>query len=261
MRKKRYLEKKKSKDKTKALVISFLWALLLIFVFTLIFLVYKLFNQERFEYLRKSSDGGAEIVIIKPEDYKITIIKIDKDYELDTAKSYGKYKLGNLWTLAQKEGYGGELVVESVNKNIFSPLYFWEDGKNGNMTLTQKIFVKFVSIGPWSYDLERLDLSKSKSALALSFNREDWMGDGFTLEVNDLTGNVRTVQYLSSILNNLGLKINTYSRGYDENLDCIVYSGNIKLGQYVSQIFKCNFEEVGGNNLRIDLGLNFANRF
>jgi hypothetical protein len=250
MRKKKYLEKKKGIKKGRVLG---LFAVILLLILVILGLFYKYSSNLNFSFVRKTSGGGGEILIIDSINNKTSKISLDPDLELDSARGYGKYKLSSLWVLGEKERINGKLVSESINKNYFTPIYLWDDGKNSNLNIFQK-FALLMKLR----NVETVQLTSLEILSPLLFGLNETTD--IKVEMDDLTGNSNTSVAVSKILSNLSLKVQNYSRGYDENLDCEVKTENEKLGQFISNLFECKFDRSGETFL-IRIGGVFDKRF
>lgn len=264
MRKSRQLKIKNEKleIKTRGLIYLFLVSA---FGF-LAFLIFKVLTLEKFIYVNKVVDGSAEIIIVDPSKSKITKYLIPFDTELDSARGYGIYKISSLWSISEKDN-NGKLVPETITKNYSLPVYLWrncvkwKDNCKSNLNIFQKVKI-FFSKGIKISD-EKINSTNITNSILIQFLNQEFIDLTPKIEVEDLTGSLNTLAKVSKIIEVLGGKIVSNSKGYDTNLDCIIYGQQIKYVHIFSNIFNC--EEQIDNKLRTDLkirlGAKFAERF
>jgi len=252
MRRSRYLKHKSKNTKFKPyklVVVSIFIFLIVIFCF----ISYKVSSLEKFSYVN-NKDGNAEIIVVDPQKDKIVKILIDKDFQLESSRSLGEYRLSSLWVLGQKEKYKGKLVSESIVKNFGIPIYLWKDGDLTNLNLYQR--VKVLLLNTRNYNDDYLLNSKTpKDSILINFVHP--------YVALNLTGKKGVTETVSKILETVGFKTVDYSRGYDDKLDCEVVGKNKKYNDIVSKIFDCT--NILDLNLYIDLkiriGKSFSDRF
>ena len=174
----------------------------------------------------------------------------------------GEYKIESLWILGKKENFEGKLVSESISSNYSIPLYLWKDGVKTNLNIFQRIKVFFNKYQNDNNDLEFVSFDLPSSIL-IDFINNDIQEAGLSVELNDLTGDQDVVKNVSSILGNLGTKISTYTKGYEEDFDCQIYGSNTKAVKIIANIFGCKIskEDVTTSDIKIKLGGKFADRF
>lgn len=254
------LRGKKQKAKSKIILTIFLFFVLIIGL--LLFLIFKVFSLDKFIYVSKTSDNLTEIVVVDPKKDKNIIYRIPAGTVLTSSRGLGEYKIESLWILAKKENFEGKLVSESISSNYFIPVYLWKDGLKTNLNIFQRVKVFFSKYQNNNKDLELMSFDLPSSTL-IDFIDNDIQEAGLSVELNDLTGDQYVIKYVSSILGNLGTKISTYTKGYEEDFDCEIYGSNTKVVKVIANIFDCkiNKEEMTTSDIKIKLGGKFADRF
>ena len=233
----------------------------LIFLFMLIVLmIFKMQTLEKFAYVN-NSDGNVEVVVIDSTKDKYLKILIDKDFTVESSRNYGQYRIGNLWILGRKDGTYGKLVAETVTKNFAIPIYLWKDGRYSNLNLLQIIKSIFVKNQLFDYDYT-LKTTNTPDSVLINFINSEADSSSSKLEIVDLTGSSNLAENIVNILGVYGVKATSYSKGYDENLDCEVSGSNRDLVDVVSKIFSCQKKSDNKEtDLRIRIGKVFAGRF
>lgn len=229
---------------------------------TTIFVSYKVLTLDKFIYVTKVPDGAAEIIIIDPTKDKIVKYKILSETELDSARGYGNYKLSSLWQLSEKDEMEGQLISETITKNYLLPVYLWKNGKRSNLTFFQKIKSSLIEKKTFE-DSQVLISTKLSNSVLINFMDTSLSETIPTIDIEDLTGNPKIIEKLSSIIEVIGGKITTNSKGYDEDLDCQVSGKDKRLVDVISKTFDCEiFDDVlTATDLKISLGVKFIERF
>jgi len=234
--------------------VIYIFVLILFLVFSfLIFIFFKVVTLEKFIYVNKASDGSAEII---SDSFKY---KIPADTELESARRYGKYKLSSLWQLSEKDEVGGKLITETIVKNYSLPVFLWKDKNKSNLNIYQKIQVFF------NGKKKNIDFiissSKIPSSILIQFVDPTFIEVTPKIDVYDLTGSLNTLDRVSKIIEVMGGKITSNSKGYDENLNCEILSNDLKLARIFANILDCKVLESDSSTLRIKLGAKFVDRF
>ena len=262
---KRHKEKRIKNVKNKRILVFWLVLFLISALIFFVFLIFKIQTLKKFAYVN-NSDGNVEVIVIDSQKDKYLKILIDKDFDVKASRNYGQYKVGNLWILGQKDGYRGKLVAETVTKNFAIPVYLWKDGRYSNLNLFQAIKSSIVQKQLFEYDYTLINTDTSNSVL-INFAGDDSLLLSETelsspkLEIVDLTGSSNLAENIVNILGVYGVKATSYSKGYDENLDCEIGGFNKTLVDVVSKIFSCQKKlDDGEADLRIRIGKAFADR-
>ncbi len=254
------MQKYKQKKNKLVKLIILLGIILFVFVFTII--AYKVSTVEKFIYINKSKNLGAEIIIIDTKSDNYVKYTIPPETEFDSARGYGTYKLSSLWTLSETDTIKGKLVAETISKNLFLPVYLWKDENESNLTITQKLKSIFIE-KKIANDTTDLNIKNISNSVFIDFIDASLENNDIKITVNDLTGSVDTIQTLSKLIEVSGSKITSNSKGYDENLDCKIEGSDTSVVVYFSKILDCekNIISTPNNELVITLGAKFTSRF
>lgn len=263
---KRHKEKRIKSVKNKRIFVFWLVLSLISTLIFFVFLIFKIQTLKKFAYVNNNG-GNVEVIVIDSQKDKYLKILIDKDFNVQSSRNYGQYKIGNLWVLGQKDGFKGKLVAETVTKNFAIPIYLWKDGRYSNLNLFQAIKSSIVQKQLFEYDFTLKNINTPDSVL-INFASDDSFLLSETdvtlpkLEIVDLTGGSNLAENIVNILGVYGVKATSYSKGYDENLDCEIGGFNKTLVDVVSKIFSCQKKlDDGGADLRIRIGKAFVDRF
>ncbi|HLD91904.1 MAG TPA: hypothetical protein VI795_00760 [Patescibacteria group bacterium] len=261
MRKFKKLKEKRLKGKKNKKVLVFATVALLFFLFlSFIFFIFKLQSLKKFAYV-SNKDGNVEIIIVDSQKDKYLKMLISKDFNLESSRNYGQYEIGNLWILGQKDGFKGKLIAETVTKNFSIPIFLWKDGRSSNLNLLQRLKSIIVQKELTEYDYV-LKTVNTPDTVLVNFIDSEMEFVSPKLEMVDLTGSNSLAKNIVNILGVYGVKTTSYSKGYDENLDCEVSGFNQYLVDTVVKIFSCEKKEKDVNvDLRIRIGKVFADRF
>lgn len=226
------------------------------------FIFFKVATLDKFIYVNRTEVGDAEIILIDTKSDVTMKYLISGDVELESADGYGKYKLRNLWLLSEKVEDRGSLIADTIVKNYFLPVYLWKDGSYSNLSIFQKIKAKFVE-KRISLNSEKLSVSDISKSISVNFSDPNFSENLYKIEVQDMTGDNQTIEKVSNILDVLGGKITTNSKGYNKEMDCEISSNNKLILQSVNNIFRCKIVDHVNNSvdLVIKLGVKFAERF
>ncbi|HCR35608.1 hypothetical protein A2130_00785 [Candidatus Woesebacteria bacterium GWC2_33_12] len=235
--------------------------LLLIALFFLTFLFFKVKTLDKFTYIN-NKDGNAEIIVVDPLKDDLIKIFIDKNFNLESSRNFGEYKLASLWILGEKEKYNGKLVTETIVKNFNIPVYLWKDGDSTNLNLYQtiKVFWLFDKKNDYDYSLTSKTV---KDSILINFVNPYVAQRMPKVRIENLTGENGVAEDVSKILEIIGFKTADYSKGYDEKLDCEVIGSNKNYNEIVSKIFNCqSFIDLNQTiDLKIRIGKSFSDRF
>lgn len=254
MRKSRQIRNKRSLP----LLLVFLF---LTFIF-LVFIFFRVLTLDKFIYVNKTVAGDAEIIIVDSRNDKIIRYLIPAKTELISARGYGNYKLESLWILSQKDRIEGKLIAETISKNYALPIYLWKNEKRTNLTLLQRLKLLMVNRETNKYDLEFKSPKLSNSVL-INFVENEFTQITPKIELVDLTGEQDLIEKISNIIEVVGGKIYTNSKGFDEDLDCEVRLKTDEMPRIFSKIFSCEnmIDSSISTDIKIKLGVKFAERF
>lgn len=251
---------KKIENKSKRFLVASL-LFIIIFLIGAIIIWIKVWRLEKFILVNKATDGGGEIYIIDSKNDKVLKYQVSPDVILNSANGFGEYKISSLWTLGKKENLYGQLVSRSISSNFLIPIYLWKDGRDTNLNLFQKI--KFLTLSKYSVtDMGNFDDLDLPSSVLINFIDVNIQENGIEVLVEDLTGEQESIQKLSKIIDVLGSKVSNYTKGYDQNLDCEIYSNDPKIRHLLTSIFGCkSYTHNSLKTIKIRLGAKFADRF
>lgn len=252
-------KKTKQQNSRWPLVVSLL--ILVAFV-SLAYLFYKVFTVDSFSFVNRAENGDAEIIVYDSVGSTTRIFVVANDTVLSSSRSLGEYRLDNLWILGRKEGYGGKIISESISKNFLIPLYYWKDGNKSNLDIFKLIRAKIL-LKSRSYKKVVLDLNKVSNSVLVNFVNSEISEDEVDVEIEDLTGTIGVSGDVSKILEILGTKITSFSKGYDKDLDCEVIGTSKKFVEVIAIYLGC--KQIVNQDLKFDivvrLGVKFAERF
>lgn len=231
----------------------------LAFIF-LAFIFFKVSTLDKYAYVN-NNDGNVEIFVIDSKQDKYTKILVNKDRIVDSSRNFGEYKIGNLWTLGQKNGYNGKLISETITKNLLIPISLWKNSKSTNLNIFQQIKSKFIEKRVKDYDYV-LSSSQLPESIVTAFTDSEISEKEPNIKIMDLTGNVTSAEKITKILSVYGVKIMSFSKGLDNDLDCEVGGKMNKLVNIVAVNLSCakiaTDEEY---DLVIRIGKVFSTRF
>lgn len=270
------LIRKKTKQKR---IAGIFYISLFLLIFLISFVSIKVGNSGKFIFVDNLHDD-TEIVVVDPQKLKIVKILIPGDTQIKVSKGFGTYKLKSLWELGEKEGFRGILVADSIKKSFLLPIYLWKDGIKTNLNLWQRIRVFLIEKNISNYDLTNINLidinvlkqkeltdgtngyiinSKVPESVSIHF-ADTYLSENISkIELEDLTSNISVSENVSKILGVMGTKITSYTKGFDENLDCEIIGMNNKLVKIISNTFDC--KEVVEDNLLVDIKIRLGKRF
>lgn len=263
MQKRRISKRREKRINSKKTNIGLLAGILLsILIFVFLFMFWRVYDIDKFTYVNKTTDGSAEIIIIDPSSDSVIKYLIPSDTQLSSSREYGNYKVSSLWNLSEKDGNDGKLVAETITKNYFIPISLWKDNKKGNLNIYQKIKASLI-LGKKNNYTEVFDSFKLSNSVLVNFVNAEFLEKIPSVDVEDLTGSYDTAEKVSKIVEIMGGKITLNSKGYDENLDCIISSKNIRLGNIFAGVFNCKVakDETLSTDIKISLGAKFVERF
>lgn len=225
-------------------------------------LVYKVFTVDSFAFINKADNGDAEIIVFDPVGNTSKSFVVAGNTVLSSSRSLGEYRLDNLWILGRKEGYGGKLISESISKNFLIPIYYWKDENKTNLDIFKLIRAKII-LGSGTIERKDIQLNNLSNSILVNFVNTEISDSGVEVEIEDLTGTVSTSNDVAKILEILGTKITSFSKGYEKDLDCEVLGTSKKFVEVIATHLDC--KETMKEDLKTDivvrLGGQFAERF
>lgn len=259
MKKQRRLERQKNKNK-KTPVGLWIAIPVAIVVIIILFLIFKVLTLDKFIYVNKGDEGSAEIIIIDSTSDRNLKYLVQKDTMLDSARGYGTYKISSLWSLSEKDN-NGKLIPETIAKNYSLPIYLWKDGGRSNLDVFQKIRLLFTPTK--KIIATKIEDTKLPNSILIQFVEPNLTDMTPKIDVEDLTDSFDTLDKVSKVIEVVGGKITSNSKGFDADLDCEIYGKDPKLTHIFSLIFSCHEknDKTLTSDLKIRLGAKFAERF
>ncbi len=251
MRKYKRIEPKKN--------INILLKIILFIVLVVSIFIYKLETIDSYNYINKSKNGDTEVYVVNNKNDSYIKYVISKDTEFESSRNYGMYKNSSLWVLGEKEKIGGRLVAETLLKNMYLPVYLWKDGEKTNLNFFQKIKSMIIEkkSGVSNYELE---IDNIPNSVYINFS-SPFINENTKIEVQDLTGEIGMIDKISKIIESLGGKITSNSKGYNPDLDCKVLGKKTEVQDVFKNIFECDIEYQESDHVVLILGSKFAERF
>jgi hypothetical protein len=239
----------------------FLFAIILV-LSLMSLVIYKVFTVDGFAFVNKAENGDAEIIVFDPVANTSKSFVVAGNTVLSSSRSLGEYRLDNLWILGRKEGYGGKLISESISKNFLIPIYYWKDENKTNLDIFKLIRAKII-LSSGSIEKKDIQLNNLSNSTLVNFVNTEISDSGVEVEIEDLTGTVSISNDVAKILEILGTKITSFSKGYEKDLDCEVLGTSKKLVEVIATYLGC--KETVKQDLKTDivvrLGGQFADRF
>lgn len=265
MRRKKYIENKKSNHQRKGFNLFLIFTLIFsVLISIILFFAFKLSNIDKYLFVNRDlKDGSTNIYVVDSKNDYIKKYTFSDEMIIDSSYGYGEYNLKNLWVLSEKEKIGGKLVVTSINKNFNLPLFYYLNGNQTNMDLLHRIKSKMVISNLVSDDYLIKDFELPKY-ISVDFVNNEIQESGVEVIVEDLTGSYDVGENIAQIIDTIGSKVVDYKKGYDENLDCeVIGQSQYLLADSLSSIFNCKFiESVDyGERILIRIGAKFGSRF
>lgn len=261
MRRSRYHNLKKERSLKPKRIGNIVGLTIFLVLSVLVFVFWKTVNLDKFTYVNKTKDGSAQVIVFDSKKDTVFRYLIPSDTELESARGYGYYKMSSLWTLSERDG-NGDFIAETISKNYSIPVYLWKNGRGGNLNLFQNIKSVLIEKNKSAEDI-KISTLKLPNSVLIQFLNDDFTSKIPTIDIEDLTGNISSVDKVSKIIEIMGGKITSNSQGYDEELDCEVGGKDTKMVKEISNIFDCEIKNSMSvqTDLKIRLGAKFSERF
>ncbi len=260
MRRSNYQKQKASKHQKSKKILIIISTIIFSLVLFLSSIFLKINKLGKYAYVN-NKNGDVEVIIVDPQNDKYTKLLINSDFKVQSSMNFGEYKIGNLWILGDKSGIGGKLVSKTVAKNFLVPIYLWKNGKNTNLSFLQKVKSKIVEnrLHEYSYSITSFKLPES---ILINLVDSEISEKEPKVKLEDLTGNVGTVEKVTQIIGIYGVRISAFSKGFDENLDCEVGGTMASLVKLTASVFECSTSlDNQEYDLVIRVGKAFVTRF
>lgn len=274
--------KKLKKTKTKKNIKRFFALFVLLVIAFLFCFLWKLSSVEKFTFVKKLNDGGAEVILFLPEKEKLLVLEVPATTQLDLSQNLGIYKLESAWKLSEKESMEGGLIAKTFVKNFSLPVYYWKDESSNNLGFFRNLKIMLVEKNLLNFSEERYDLSKTPvlDSLKLKDGSEGYKISGsvpsyilvnFSKEFEsppkaqliDYSGDFSISDKLSSILSNMGVKVSSYTKNEPFDGGCSVSGQNSDLVSSISKVLGCQITQNSGSesDIVIEIKKDFAKNF
>lgn len=275
--------KKKRKGKISRFRI-YIFLLILVGAFLSIKLTTKTWEKDDKLVLLTSDDSGSvKILVFDSSRKKITSFSIPSEMQVKASRQFGTWRLGGLKILSENEGYGNQLLAESLMYYFAFPIDAWASEKaEGFVEGGFRSFLSFIS--PYQTSLgfgDRLNLLIF-SGKVKNFDKEyvdvtDFSmiqkriltdgGEGYVLtgsfprsvyavfaepvfsnsqtniKIVDKTGSRRGHAVLGSLFESLGIKVAAITQENSEEIDCVVRGLDTKKTKHVAKLLSCEEEQ------------------
>lgn len=276
--------KKQRKQKTKKILGAWWVVCGLLVIGMLICFFLNLTKVEKFFYVVKMDDGGAEVVVVDPANQSVNSLQIPSNTQLDLSDNLGIYKLESAWKLAEDEGLGGELITKSMVKNFSLPIYLWKSENDTNLGVFKQIRVWLISKKLTNYQVSNIDLSKTPaitktrikdgsdgylvvgsipSYILVNFVDNQISDNLVKVEIIDSSGSFFISDKVSSVLSVMGAKVSSFSKTAVDDFNCEVGGKNKLSIEKIAKVLGCekNPSLKGDSDVIIKLGSKFAKLF
>src|SRR3989344_2615267 len=126
------------------LIISLiLFCLIFIIYFFLSFKASAWNNFQNLLIINSLENNDLSILSIDKKNDKISQLVVSGNTIFDASFNFGKYRVKNLYELDKSQKYHGNLLLTSVQKNTFAPVYMWT--KHNLMDIKPNKFLKILS--------------------------------------------------------------------------------------------------------------------
>jgi len=269
--------KKEKRSYLKWIIVGCVVVFVLLLLF---FLRSKCWNAEgKFAVVK---DNGQDVTVsLYDSNSKIqTDIIIPGNTQVLAAYGLGTWKLGSLWKLGMNEKMGGSLITRTISKNFSFPVFIWWDRLSLGDRLRLKLFTllnrekketillketgflrKTVFLDGEEGYLVNKDAPENILSL---FSDQEEFGNLLKAKIIDSTGIYGISDKVGKIIETMGIKVASISKGPDMNIDCRVLGKNKKLVKKAVLIFGCQesrVEDSSAFDLEINLGNNFNQEF
>ncbi len=280
--------KQKSKGKNRRL-----FFILLLFLCLLILTI--LFVRKKDKRILFVSMGVDSVYVVNFDFTRkgILIIDIPKNTQVDVSYNLGQWELGSVWQLGEQEKIGGgRLLVSTVRKNFFIPVYLWMaprdkifvDGgpffkfnyfvflRNTNIDLFLRTKLAFVStLGRMKVDRVRLTNSGMLKEVTLKTGQSGFLIDAdlpvsllsylreplfeereVFVSVINESGNSIVVSKMSKVFDTMGARLISVENQNSSNIDCLVYSKDENIANVFASVFGCKKDKFAPFPLEIN---------
>lgn len=238
----------------------------------------------RTEYWNR--DGKLAVVTGKGQDVVISLydspsgnqteIVVPGNTQVSAAYGLGTWKLGSLWKLGVDEKIGDSLMTRTVSLNFGLPVFI-SSGKLSvgdrlriclfnlfNRNQKDVIYLKETGYlkktvfldGEKGY-LVNKDIPEEISSL---FSDQEQFGNLLKAKIIDSVGNIGIANKIGKIIETMGIKVASISKGAGTGTDCRVVGNNKDLVRKVALILGCGRTEVK-DPTNFDLEIYLGNQY
>lgn len=290
----------KNKKKTPRLLFG-VFAMFVVLFVTAYFLSTKSFwKQQNKLSIVLNSQYGVTVVTLDPIEHDLTKILIPQTVQVDSARGFGKWKLGSIWQLGENENLEGKLLQETLVKNFGFPVHFWANAeddiflKNGvgsvfafffkqmktDLGIVDRIKITLFLVNLKETDIKTIELEGSgylKKA-KLPGGEEGYTVSGLppaglALVFSDSETSKKKLRVqvtnrseisfsntIFPVVDFLGGKVVSELNQDSSELDCVVSTLERQFGENLSQILGCDFRSIQAPG-NVDIEIQVGERF
>lgn len=128
------LERSKKKVWIYKLLTILIIPVVLILAFVFLKISTKYWNgKDKFVYAYRMTSGDIAISVNDPTLMEETTLIIPGDTQVDVARSYGTFRIKNVWQLSMNEHLGGSLIAGTLTKDFLFPVFLWADSDSESL--------------------------------------------------------------------------------------------------------------------------------
>lgn len=301
MRSARRLKRKSKSEKKLPRVLLFVLVVLAGLFLLFLFLTKKSLwlKDAKFSLVLNGSEE-ISVVTFDPVASDMTVITIPASLQVDSARGFGKWKLGSIGKLGENEGLPGILLKETIVKNFGFPVYSWMEAeaselldagvgkrisslflsRKTNLGFVDKLKVSFFLTKIQDSDIKKIDLSSTpylrKTKLAggeegysltktlpasLALVFSDTDIANKKLRVQVLNGSSADVlENVASVVELLGAKVVSELKSEPSEEDCKVVTNEELFGKFLSYTFGCKLS-LSNPQSSVDVEIEVGEKF
>ncbi len=237
-----------------------------------------------------TSENSVHLVNFDFPQKELLIIDIPKNTQVDVSYNLGQWELGSVWKLGEQEKVGGgRLLVDTVRKNFFVPVYLWTAPRDrifvdGGFLYKLKYFVfpQKTNIGLFlrtrlalssifgRMNINRIALSDTgmleetmlktgKSGFLVSgdlpinllpYFKEPLLEDASILvSIINESGNSVVVAKMGKVIDSMGARLVSVENQNSSEVDCLVYSKDKNTALLFASVFGCSKDKSASFSL------------
>lgn len=274
MYKRRYLHKERKLRTSRIVFLVFVLVLLLISFL----LLFRRAKEKRVLFVSEAKDAFY-LVNVDLSRRELVLINIPKNTQVEVSYNLGQWEIGSVWKLGEQEKIGGgKLLVDTIRKNFFVPVYLWMPyqeriftdvsffsrlryfifSPTSNVKIGLRLRLLWVSFFGFK-EINRVDLAKTrmleKTVLKTGkdgFLIKDDLPDDLRIYLNDPSlggvflsvinesGNSIIVGEIGKVVETMGGKLISVENENSSDTDCLIYSSNLHFARIFSSVFACD---------------------